>query len=168
MSKKYLDVKKGSLEESVIDIWQTAAEEETTAEGAVKGAATGAAIGSIVPGVGTAIGGAVGALAGARRRRKGKDKYSRKALEKQRGGGEVSAKQATAAKARKATLKKKYGEAAEEFVNSLTTDDNIKAEQAFKTSMITKVGDALEVKRKELSKTFVNMRNVETEDDTEV
>ena len=34
-----------------------------------------------------------------------------------------------------------------EFVNALSTDDNIEAEQAFKTSMITKVGDALEVKR---------------------
>ena len=55
-----------------------------------------------------------------------------------------------------------------EFVNALSTSDNIEAEQAFKTSMITKVGDALEVKRKELSKTFVNIRNVETEDDTEV
>ena len=55
-----------------------------------------------------------------------------------------------------------------EFVNALSTSDNIEAEQAFKTSMITKVGDALEVKRKELSKTFVNVRNVETEDDTEV
>ena len=55
-----------------------------------------------------------------------------------------------------------------EFVNALSTSDNIEAEQAFKTSMTTKVGDALEVKRKELSKTFVNMRNVETEDDTEV
>ena len=55
-----------------------------------------------------------------------------------------------------------------EFVNALTIDNNIEAEQAFKTSMITKVGDALEVKRKELSKTFVNIRNVETEDDTEV
>ena len=55
-----------------------------------------------------------------------------------------------------------------EFVNALSTSDNIEAEQAFKTSMVTKVGDALEVKRKELSKTFVNVRNVETEDDTEV
>ena len=55
-----------------------------------------------------------------------------------------------------------------EFVNALTIDNNIEAEQAFKTSMTTKVGDALEVKRKELSKTFVNIRNVETEDDTEV
>ena len=44
MSKKYLDVKKGSLEESVIDIWQTAAEEETTAEGEIpaEGTAEGA------------------------------------------------------------------------------------------------------------------------------
>ena len=55
-----------------------------------------------------------------------------------------------------------------EFVNALSTSDNIEAEQAFKTSMTTKVGNALEVKRKELSKTFVNIRNVETEDDTEV
>ena len=30
MGKKYLDVKKGSLEESILDIWQTAAEEAGT------------------------------------------------------------------------------------------------------------------------------------------
>ena len=43
-----------------------------------------------------------------------------------------------------------------EFVDSITTGNNIDAETAFKNSMITKVGDALEIKRKEYSKTFVN------------
>ena len=38
MGKKYLDVKKGSLEESILDIWQTAAEEAgTKMDGRTKG-----------------------------------------------------------------------------------------------------------------------------------
>ena len=38
MGKKYLDVKKGSLEESILDIWQTAAEETgTKMDGRTKG-----------------------------------------------------------------------------------------------------------------------------------
>ena len=38
MDKKYLDVKKGSLEESILDIWQTAAEEAgTKMDGRTKG-----------------------------------------------------------------------------------------------------------------------------------
>ena len=43
-----------------------------------------------------------------------------------------------------------------EFVDSMVLGNNIDAEAAFKTSISTKVGDALETKRKEYSKTFVN------------
>ena len=43
-----------------------------------------------------------------------------------------------------------------EFVDSVVSGNNIAAETAFKSSISTKVGDALEIKRKEYSKTFVN------------
>ena len=43
-----------------------------------------------------------------------------------------------------------------EFVDSVVSGNNIEAEIAFKNSISTKVGDALEIKRKEYSKTFVN------------
>ena len=43
-----------------------------------------------------------------------------------------------------------------EFVDSVVSGNNIEAETAFKSSISTKVGDALEIKRKEYSKTFVN------------
>ena len=43
-----------------------------------------------------------------------------------------------------------------EFVDSIASGNNIEAETAFKSSISTKVGDALEIKRKEYSKTFVN------------
>ena len=39
-----------------------------------------------------------------------------------------------------------------EFVDSIASGDNLDAEKAFKDSMANKVGDALEVKRKEMSK----------------
>ena len=42
-----------------------------------------------------------------------------------------------------------------EFVDSLAVADNLEAEKAFKDSMTNKVGDSLEIKRKEISKTFV-------------
>ena len=42
-----------------------------------------------------------------------------------------------------------------EFVDSIASGDNLDAEKAFKNSMTNKVGDALEIKRKEISKTFV-------------
>ena len=42
-----------------------------------------------------------------------------------------------------------------EFVDSIASGDNLYAEKAFKNSMTNKVGDALEIKRKEISKTFV-------------
>ena len=42
-----------------------------------------------------------------------------------------------------------------EFVDSIEDGNNLGAEKAFKDSIANKVGDALEVKRKEVSKTFV-------------
>ena len=54
-----------------------------------------------------------------------------------------------------------------EFVDSIATGNNIEAETAFKSSISTKVGDALEIKRKEYSKTFVNnVSPEETDEDT--
>ena len=51
-----------------------------------------------------------------------------------------------------------------EFVDTIVSGNNIDAETAFKKSMTTKVGDALEIKRKEYSKTFVNTVNPEETD----
>ena len=42
-----------------------------------------------------------------------------------------------------------------EFVDSVSVGNNLGAEKAFKDSIANKVGDALEIKRKEVSKTFV-------------
>ena len=42
-----------------------------------------------------------------------------------------------------------------EFVDSVALGNNVGAEKAFKDSIANKVGDALEVKRKEISKTFI-------------
>ena len=42
-----------------------------------------------------------------------------------------------------------------EFVDSISVGNNLGAQKAFKDSIGNKVGDALEVKRKEISKTFV-------------
>ena len=47
------------------------------------------------------------------------------------------------------------------FVDSIAAGDNLAAETAFNVAMAAKVGDALEIKRKEVSKTFVNS-SVET------
>ena len=51
-----------------------------------------------------------------------------------------------------------------EFVDSMVLGNNVDAETAFKSSISTKVGDALEIKRKEYSKTFVNNVNPEETD----
>jgi len=45
-----------------------------------------------------------------------------------------------------------------EFVDNVEADNNISATDDFKTSMIKKIGDALEIKRTEVSKTFVAQR----------
>ena len=42
-----------------------------------------------------------------------------------------------------------------EFVDSIALGNNLGAEKAFKDTIANKVGDALETKRKEISKTFV-------------
>ena len=45
-----------------------------------------------------------------------------------------------------------------EFVDSMVLGNNVDAETAFKSSISTKVGDALEIKRKEVSKSFVSTK----------
>jgi hypothetical protein len=42
-----------------------------------------------------------------------------------------------------------------DFVDSIAAGDNLAAETAFNVAMAAKVGDTLEIKRKEVSKTFV-------------
>jgi hypothetical protein len=42
-----------------------------------------------------------------------------------------------------------------EFVDALVNSNNIEAEKAFSITMAARVGDALEVKRRELANTFV-------------
>ena len=59
-----------------------------------------------------------------------------------------------------------------DFVDAMEKGDNLEAENAFKNSIISKVGDALEVKRKGLANTFVRTATTKTEventDDAEV
>ena len=59
-----------------------------------------------------------------------------------------------------------------EFVDAMGKGDNLEAENAFKNSIISKVGGALEVKRKGLANTFVRNATTKTEventDDAEV
>ena len=43
-----------------------------------------------------------------------------------------------------------------EFVDAIKRTDNLEAENAFKLAMTTKVGDALQSKRRGLAQTFVN------------
>ena len=53
------------------------------------------------------------------------------------------------------------------FVDSIVSGNNIEAETVFKNSIATKVGDALEVKRKELSANFVkSVYPEESDEDT--
>jgi hypothetical protein len=59
-----------------------------------------------------------------------------------------------------------------DFVNAIATGNNIEAEKVFKHDMGIKIGDSLEVKRKELASTFVQSMTVNTDteetDDSEV
>ena len=55
-----------------------------------------------------------------------------------------------------------------EFVDAVVAGNNIEAEKVFTQSIATKVGDNLEVKRKELSNTFVNSVSKDTEETDEV
>jgi hypothetical protein len=43
---------------------------------------------------------------------------------------------------------------AKEFVDAISNSNNLGAEDAFKSAMSQKIGDALETKRKELSKNY--------------
>tara|TARA_R110000765_G_scaffold8188_1_gene26706 strand:+ start:454 stop:636 length:183 start_codon:yes stop_codon:yes gene_type:complete len=52
-----------------------------------------------------------------------------------------------------------------DFVDSISTGDNLGAETAFNVAMAAKVGDTLEIKRKEVSKTFVKTDNTDQEAD---
>ena len=52
-----------------------------------------------------------------------------------------------------------------EMVDSIATVDNLGAETAFNVAMATKIGDTLEIKRKEVSKIFVKSNFTDTETD---
>ena len=53
------------------------------------------------------------------------------------------------------------------FVDLIVSGNNIEAETVFKNSIATKVGDALEIKRKELSANFVkSVYPEESDEDT--
>ena len=54
-----------------------------------------------------------------------------------------------------------------EFVDAIISNNNVEAEKAFTASVSTKVGDALEVKRKEISANFVKSVSSEPEETDE-
>ena len=51
-----------------------------------------------------------------------------------------------------------------EFVDAVVAGNNIGAEEVFKTAVGAKVGDALEIKRKELANTFVQSMSTKQEE----
>tara|TARA_Y100001973_G_C5113962_1_gene289149 strand:+ start:558 stop:734 length:177 start_codon:yes stop_codon:yes gene_type:complete len=53
----------------------------------------------------------------------------------------------------------------DEVVDALSKDDNLGAESAFKTVMQQKVGDALEMKRREVANNFVKTPQVDVDDE---
>ena len=57
---------------------------------------------------------------------------------------------------------------AENFVDALQNQSNIDAEDSFKSAMASKVGDALETKRKEVAGSFVKNHIPEVEEDDTV
>ena len=56
----------------------------------------------------------------------------------------------------------------DEFVNAMQEGNNIEAENAFKSAMQDKIGDALETRRKEVANNFVNSVTKEKENVEEV
>ena len=54
-----------------------------------------------------------------------------------------------------------------DFVDSIGDGDNLAAETHFNNALASKVGDALETKRKEVAKTFVTHHVPEVEEDSE-
>ena len=57
---------------------------------------------------------------------------------------------------------------AEDFVNELQNKNNLGAEDAFKSAMTDRVGQALEMKRKDVAGTFVKNHIPEVEEDDAV
>ena len=55
-----------------------------------------------------------------------------------------------------------------DIIDSLDDGDNLGAETHFKNIIANKVGDAIETKRKEVSKTIVSHHVSDTEEDEEV
>ena len=55
----------------------------------------------------------------------------------------------------------------ENFVNAMSKGNNLEAEQAFKDAITQKVGDALEIKRKEVSNNLVKTHIPEVEKNEE-
>ena len=55
-----------------------------------------------------------------------------------------------------------------EFIDAIASDDRLDAEKIFTQTMAGKFGDSLEVKRRELSNTFVKAVTVGTEEEDEV
>ena len=55
----------------------------------------------------------------------------------------------------------------EDFVNAMKQGNNLEAENAFKTAIQSKVGDALEVKRKEIANNFVKNNVTKEEENVE-
>ena len=51
-----------------------------------------------------------------------------------------------------------------DFVSAIGDGDNLSAETHFNSALATKVGDALETKRKDVAKTFVTHHIPEVED----
>jgi len=54
-----------------------------------------------------------------------------------------------------------------DFVDSISDGDNLAAETHFNNALASKVGDALETKRKEVAKTFVTHHIPEVDEDSE-
>jgi len=52
-----------------------------------------------------------------------------------------------------------------DIIDALSDSDNLGAEKAFTDNIARKVGDALEVKRKEVANTFVQSTKVEDDGD---
>ena len=55
-----------------------------------------------------------------------------------------------------------------EMIDALANGDNLSAENEFKNAVSQKVGDALELKRKEVAGTMVSQHIPEVEEDEEV
>ena len=55
-----------------------------------------------------------------------------------------------------------------EFVDALAAGNNLGAETVFKTAMASKIGDALETKRSEVAKTFVQQAKDVSAEEEEV